>query len=133
MSNHFSSPLFFKYSMSKFSSRIWLLPIMSAVLTYFNICKVDFFFSWICYIPLFIFILYSSPKQSFKTGALFGFAFSIPCFFWIIPGAERFTGHSIAYGIAVFFLFVVFFSIFFGVILYIFSLISSLLRHQYFQ
>lgn len=107
--------------MTNFFKRYWLLPIVSAFLCYFNICKIDFFISWICYVPLFISVFYSSPKQTFKAGFIFGFALSVGCFFWMIPGAERFTGRSIIYGLIVFLVSALFLSLYYSTILYCFA------------
>ena len=119
----YSFTLFFK-SMAKIFNYRLLTVIISAVLTFFNICKIEFLFSWICFVPLFICIITSNPKQSFKTGFLFGFIFSIFCFYWVIPGAEKFTGSSPIYGILVWLILATFFSIFYGLILYLFSFLK---------
>ena len=103
-----------------FNYRI-LAVFVSAVFTFFNICRIEFLFSWICFVPLFIYIIDSIPRESFKTGLLFGFAFSIFCFYWVIPGAEKFTGNSPVYGILAWCIFAAFFSVFYGLILYLFS------------
>lgn len=110
--------------MNKFFSAYWL-PVLSALLTYFNVCQINFFFSWICYIPLFISLINSSPKKSFKTGLVFGFALSVFGFFWMIPGAERFTGYSVIYGIGIFLISAVFFSLYHAVMLYCFALLKN--------
>ncbi|MEO6820871.1 MAG: hypothetical protein ABI204_14150, partial [Ginsengibacter sp.] len=107
--------------MDKIFYNKWLAVVLSAVLTFFNICKIEFIFSWVCFVPLFLCIMNSQPKQAFKRGSIFGFVFSIFCFYWVIPGAEKFTGSSPIYGILVWLVFMGFFSIFYGIILYIFS------------
>ena len=104
---------------------MWLAVVLSAVLTFFNICKIEFLFSWICFVPLFICMMNSQPKQAFRTGLLFGLVFSIFCFYWVIPGAEKFTGSSPIYGMLVWLIFAAFFSLFYGLILYVFSLLKN--------
>jgi apolipoprotein N-acyltransferase len=111
--------------MNKLFTEWKLLVIISSVLTFLNICKVEFLFSWICFVPLFICIINSKQKQSFKAGFLFGLVFSIPCFFWMIPGAERFTGNSFIYGLLIWILFAAFFSVFYGIILFCFSFLKN--------
>lgn len=115
---------FFILGMNSLLKRTWLLSVISAFLTYFNVCEINFYFSWICYIPLFIALLKTSQKQSFKTGLIFGFALGVFCFSWMIPGAERFTGHSIIYGIGAFLISTFFLALFYGLLVFCFSFLK---------
>jgi len=84
------------------------------------ICHINFMFTWICYVPLFISIYNKSAKQAFKTALIFGFTFSCLAFFWMIPGAEKFTGYNMLYGLGVFLISSIFYTLFCGVLLYCF-------------
>jgi apolipoprotein N-acyltransferase len=70
---------------------------------------------------LFISIYSKSAKQIFKTALIFGFAFSCFAFSWMIPGAERFTGYSMLYGLGVFLISAAFFSLYSAFLLYCFA------------
>ena len=107
--------------MQKIINRPWAFAIISGILTYMAICHISFILSWICYIPLFIAIFNKPMKQVFKTAFIFGFTFSCLAFFWMIPGAERFTGYSILYGLGVFLISTAFYSLFCGTLLWCFS------------
>ena len=60
-------------------------------------------------------------KRAFKTALVFGFTFSCLAFFWMIPGAERFTGYNMLYGLGVFLVSTAFYSLFCGTLLWCFS------------
>jgi apolipoprotein N-acyltransferase len=113
--------------MQKILNKSWLFAIISGLLTYMAICKISFIFSWICYVPLFISIYNKSAKPTFKIALIFGFTFSCLAFFWMIPGAERFTGYSMLYGIGVFIISAAFFSLYTACLLYCFV---SLKKHN---
>jgi apolipoprotein N-acyltransferase len=66
--------------------------------------------------PLFIPLNHLTAKKAFKAGLYFGAAIAIAGFYWMIPGAERFTGSSIIYGIIVFVISGCFFNLFFELI-----------------
>ncbi len=99
---------------------IWLGPTISGILSFIAICQINFYVSWICFIPLFISICNTSAKQTFKKGIVFGLVFSSAAFFWMIPGAERFTGSSIFYGIGVFLISSSFIALFYAGMLFCF-------------
>lgn len=111
--------------MQKIINRPWALAIISGVLTYMAICYINFILSWICYVPLFIAIYNKTMKQAFKTALIFGFTFSCLAFFWMIPGAKRFTGYSMLYGLGVFLIPAVFYSLFCGTLLWCFAALKK--------
>ncbi len=111
--------------MQKIINRPWTLAIISGILTYIAICQINFILSWICYIPLFIAIYNKKAKQVFKTGLIFGLAFSSLAFFWMIPGAERFTGYNMLYGLGVFLISSFFYCLFCGTVIWIFSTLKK--------
>ena len=111
--------------MQNLIKNLWLGPLISGVLTFIAVCQVNFLVSWICYVPLFISIIDAPPKVVFKRGLVFGIVLSILAFFWMIPGAERFTGHSILYGIGVFLIAVIFMSAYHAAVIFCFALLKK--------
>lgn len=101
------------------------MALLSGFLTAIAICYTNIVLIWVCFIPLFILLHHLSPKEGFKAGLYFGGAVAIAGFYWMIPGAERFTGSSILYGIIVFAISGCFFSLFFGLITLCFSLLKT--------
>ena len=114
-----------KSIMQKFLNRSWPGAVASGFLTYITVCHINFICSWICYIPFFISIYDKPAKQVFKAALAFGFTFSCLAFFWMIPGAERFTGYNILYGAGVFIISAAFFSLYTGCFLYCFALLRK--------
>ena len=78
------------------------------------------------FLPLFIATFQQSARQAFRSGSIFGLSLAVVSFYWMIPGAERFTGNSVLYGIAAFLISTVFLALWSGLVL---SLIGFL-RHQ---
>lgn len=115
---------FYYTGMQKISNNNWLGPLTSGVLTFIAMCEINFWLSWICYIPLFISISNVSPGKAFKRGFLFGSSIAFLAFFWMIPGAERFTGHSIFYGIGVFIPSLIFLSLYHAGTLWCFAVLK---------
>ncbi|MBS1737092.1 MAG: apolipoprotein N-acyltransferase [Bacteroidetes bacterium] len=99
--------------------------LASGLLGFIAICQINFFVSWIFYIPLFISINKATPKIAFKKGGLYGLTFSCFAFYWMIPGAERFTGQSMLYGIGAFLISLIFISLFYSLLLYCFSVLKK--------
>jgi len=112
--------------MQKLIKSIWLGPVTSGVLTFIAVCHINFIIGWLCFVPLFISLFYSSAKQSFKRGFIFGFVISCLAFYWMIPGSERFTGNSMIYGLAVFLISAFFLSLYFGILIYCFSVLKRI-------
>lgn len=102
-----------------------LLPVLSGLLTFLAVCEISFFVSWFCYIPFFFAIQNRQPRQLLKTALIFGLTLSVLGFFWMIPGAERFTGNSIFYGIVVFIISAVFFSLYHVLLFFCFGWLSN--------
>lgn len=111
--------------MQKIINKPWVLAIISGILTYTAICHINFLSSWICYVPLFAAIYNKPATQTFKIVLVFGFTFSCLAFFWMIPGAERFTGYSMLYGVGVFLISAIFYSFFCGAFLSCFSILKK--------
>ncbi|HNP22583.1 MAG TPA: apolipoprotein N-acyltransferase [Panacibacter sp.] len=100
--------------------------ILSGILTFVGVLKGVFVFGWVCFLPLFIATFQQSARQAFRSGSIFGLSLAVVSFYWMIPGAERFTGNSVLYGIAAFLISTVFLALWSGLVL---SLIGFL-RHQ---
>ncbi len=64
--------------------------------------EINFITGYICFVPLFIATFNTTAKQNFKQGFIFGSTLSCFAYSWMISGAERFTGYSFIYGVAVF-------------------------------
>lgn len=111
--------------MQKFLNNSWLSAVISGLLTFMAICHINFIFSWICYVPLLGSIYNKSAKQYFKTALIFGFTFSCLAFFWMIPGAERFTGYNVWYGVGVFLVCAIFYTLFCGILFYCFAVLKK--------
>src|ERR1700733_11395465 len=79
-----------------------LLVIISGLLAFIAIAKINFVIGCVCFVPLFIATFNANAKQQFKQGFIFGFVFSCFTYSWMISGAERFTGYNFLYGAGVF-------------------------------
>jgi apolipoprotein N-acyltransferase len=110
--------------MLKFLRSAAFMALLSGFLTAVAVCYINIVLIWVCFIPLFIFLNHLTAKKAFIAGLDFGGAIAIAGFYWMIPGAERFTGSSIIYGIIVFVISGCFFSLFFGLITWCFSLLK---------
>jgi apolipoprotein N-acyltransferase len=88
--------------MQELAKHKWLLSFLSGVLTFIAVCHINFMIAWFCLVPLFMVLNMQSSKNSLRLGLVFGLAISVFGFYWMIPGAERFTGASIFYGILAF-------------------------------
>jgi apolipoprotein N-acyltransferase len=102
--------------MLKFTNRWWINAIISGVAIAIATSRTNYILGWMSFVPLFMILPGSKPKTTFKAGFLCGLIISIICFYWMIPGAERFTGNSVLYGIGIFLLSSLLFSAFFGLI-----------------
>lgn len=92
----------------------WLLPLIAGILTFVAVNKVSFILGWLCFVPLFMVTNNHSAKASFRSGFIFGLSISACSFYWMISGAETFTGYSILYGVAVFLISCLFLSLYFA-------------------
>ncbi len=106
---------------TKLFKNTWAGPLIAGILTFIAVSHSNFFFAWLCYVPLFLTLFNSSSKRAFKCGCIFGAAIAIFAFYWMIPGAERFTGSSIFFGIGVFLISALFLALYFGLLMYCFG------------
>lgn len=116
--------------MQKNFKLLWWGSVLSGLLTFFAVCHINFVFSWVCYVPLFLSVCEKPAKQTFKAALLFGITFSCLAFFWMIPGAERFTGKSVMYGAGVFVISAAFFSLYIALVMYCFAFLKKSIEHS---
>ena len=74
---------------------------LSAILVFIAVLKINLLPAWLCFVPLFV-VLQEDKIQSAKAGIILGITLSLISFFWMIPGAQKFTGSSMLYSIAAF-------------------------------
>lgn len=77
---------------------------LSGVVIYCAVLHMIFVLAWVCLVPLFYFLGGLKARQAAGLGLTTGLALSACAFYWMIPGAERFTGSSAWYGVGVFLL-----------------------------
>lgn len=100
------------------------MALMSGFLTAFAVTNLNVIIIWISFVPLLMVLRPLAPKKAFKAGLFFGAAIAFVLFFWMIPGAQRFTGSSLLYGLIVFVISGLFFSLFFALVTWGFSLLK---------
>ena len=88
---------------------------LSGLGVYFAVLQTTPFLVWIALVPLFL-VLGGQPGSvhrysGFLPGLIAGATFSVFAFAWMISGTHTFTGTSVGYGMAIFLLCVVFFSL----------------------
>lgn len=84
-------------------------PILAGIAAGCSIVLHNPVVSLFCLVPLLL-LLFRNGSLSYKQGLLFSFTVAVFLFFWMIEGAERFTGRTVLYGIGAFLLSAVFFS-----------------------
>ena len=88
---------------------------LSGLGIYFAVLQTVPFLVWIALVPLFL-VLGGQPPSAhrysgFIPGLIAGGTFSVFAFAWMISGAHTFTGASVGYGMAIFLLCVIVFSL----------------------
>ena len=78
---------------------------------------------WLSFALFFMTIYDKSSIICFRAGLIFGLAISIPAFFWMIEGAQRFTGGDSIYGYLVFIISSFIWILYFGAVNYCFSIL----------
>lgn len=112
--------------MLKFKRSALCLPagaraLLSGLFTTVAVTRFSPVLVWCCFVPLFMLLSIGSVKTAIRAGAYFGAALSLGLFFWMIPGASRFTGHRTAYGWLALIVACTFLCLFFGWISGVFS------------
>jgi apolipoprotein N-acyltransferase len=105
--------------------------IVSGILIFFSVAHVNFIINWICFVPLFCTLVHANKKQAFRAGFITGLTIALPSFYWMIPGAQRFTGSSSLYGMIVFLFSAALLAVYFGFINYLFIVLRSKKETKY--
>jgi|GEM_PF-661019 len=84
----------------------YLLAILASLMTAAAFTQLYTWLIWISFVPLLILLGSLSPKVAFKAGFCFGAGLAVFVFWWMIPGAGRFTGSraGVGYGLIAFLL-----------------------------
>ncbi|MDP4210274.1 MAG: apolipoprotein N-acyltransferase [Bacteroidota bacterium] len=102
--------------LNNFLKKPYWFAFVSGILSFCAVLHMVFLLAWVCYVLFFIFLKAKTIKQSIQVGIAFGAGLSIPTFYWMIPGAEKFTGASVVYGLLVFLLSSLIFCVYWAVI-----------------
>ena len=104
----------------------YLIPVVaSGLLAIAAVTHVNFWLSWLYFVPLFFVLVNATRKTALRAGFVFGATLGIPSFYWMIPGAERFTGSSNAYGIIVCLFSVLVLALYFAFINWLFAFLKQ--------
>ena len=130
--------------MRTYGFRSYLAAGLAGVGIFLAVLHTVFALAWVCMVPLFVAVdgaaavkgatmvkgttmvngaaffataPYAAARMGFVTGAFL----SVCGFYWMIPGAETFTGNSAWYGIAVFVLCMAAFSLYWSMLLFVFA------------
>ena len=107
--------------MNKIISNYTFKAFFAGVITFVAQLQVNFIPGWFCFIPLFIVLQNENAKTCFRAGLIFGLTIGLVSFFWMIEGAERFTGRSSLYSYWVFCISAAGLSFYFGLVNYCFA------------
>jgi apolipoprotein N-acyltransferase len=111
--------------MGKYSFNYFIAAIVSGILIFFSVLHVNFITNWLCFVPFFYILVHCDKKTAWRAGIMIGLTIAIPSFYWMIPGAQRFTGSSSFYGVIVFLFSAALLAAYFGLINYLFVLLRS--------
>ncbi len=118
-------------AMQKFLRSYKFAAILSALLVLYADVYIHFIPGLICYVPLFIALQGLSRREAFKAGYIFGVTLSLTSLFWIIPGAVRFTGGAMFYGIIVYVLSAIFIPFYFSLLTWGFKSLQPQINTKY--
>jgi apolipoprotein N-acyltransferase len=85
--------------------------------------------SLFCLVPLLL-LLFQNGKLSVGQVLRFSFTIAVFLFFWMIKGAERFTGKTVLYGIGAFLLSSLFFSVYWGLAVWCWGRFYKMISRQ---
>lgn len=94
-------------------NKSFAFPILAGALAGCSIVYHSPLLSVFCLVPLLL-LLFRNGKLSTGQSILFSLTIAGLLFFWMIAGAERFTGKSVIYGLGAFLLSSLFFSVYWG-------------------
>ncbi|MGD2295533.1 MAG: apolipoprotein N-acyltransferase [Candidatus Aminicenantes bacterium] len=104
-----------------------LLMLLSGVLTALAFPKFSLsFLCWIALIPFFFVISRKTPKQSFVLGLIAGFAYYAVLLYWIPDVPAHYGDLSIGFSILIFFVFMLYLSLFWAFFALVFTKIRRL-------
>ncbi|HEX6427151.1 MAG TPA: apolipoprotein N-acyltransferase [Niastella sp.] len=93
--------------------------IISGLCLFIAVQYAVFFLAWIALVPLLVPVLNHPHPTPFRTGLIMGATLASCAFAWMVPGVHAFTGAHVAYGVALFLICVLLFSIGCGTVLWI--------------
>lgn len=99
--------------------------IASGLCLFVAVQHAVFFLAWVALAPLLIPLFGRSTLTPFRAGLFMGAAFSCCAFAWMVPGIHAFTGLSAGYGVALFFVCSLLFSLGCGNVLWIAFLLPN--------
>ena len=103
-----------------------LIAFVSGLLTFISmLAYINPVTGWVCYVLFFMAIKDLTLKESFRAGLVFGLAIAIPSFYWIVEGAQRFTGSEGIYGLLVYIISTCLLALYFGGVTYCFGLVKT--------
>lgn len=131
--------------MRTYGFRSYLAAGLAGVGIFLAVLHTVFALAWVCMVPLFVAVdgasvvkgasvvegaaaakgatvaKRASPFAAARMGFVTGVFLSVCGFYWMIPGAETFTGNSAWYGVAVFVLCMIAFSLYWSLLLFVFA------------
>ena len=102
---------------------------LSALLVFIAVLEINFALAWVCFVPLFM-VLQNSNNRNIKSSLLFGATLSLVSFYWMIPGAQRFTGSGVVYGIVVFIVSTLILTLYWMVLFALFSFLQRPIKKK---
>ncbi|HRH50866.1 MAG TPA: apolipoprotein N-acyltransferase [Panacibacter sp.] len=112
--------------MQRFLDHYKAVAFASGIFTFISVLAyVNFLPGWVCFVPLFMVLQNRPPTACFKAGLMFGLAIALPSFYWMVAGAQRFTGTDGMYGYLVMIVSTIILSLYFGGINYCFSILRT--------
>jgi apolipoprotein N-acyltransferase len=85
--------------------------IASGLCLFVAMQQTVFLLAWLAFVPVFISLYKSSTPAPFRAGCIMGGTLACMAFAWMVPGIHAFTGLSAGYGIALFLVCVILFSL----------------------
>ena len=97
------------------------LAAIAGVGIFFAVLHTEFLIAWFCMVPLFASVEGATLRVAARLGFITGAVLSACGFYWMIAGAEKFTGSSAWYGLGVFALCLLVFSLYWSLLLLAFA------------
>ncbi|SEA27210.1 Apolipoprotein N-acyltransferase [Arachidicoccus rhizosphaerae] len=114
----------------KLNKKYWIL-LLSAIPITMSIQMTDTPLNWIVYALVFYgFMDIDKPAEAFKRGAFVGGVTAVLNFFWIIGGADKFTGKGVLLGVGITLIFTVIFALYAGILGWIILFLKRKKRYK---